>query len=139
MLTLVDNFGGTFLIFTLGIFELIGIFWVYGKYSPNNIMCFLSSALKQLHAQIYSRFGRILFRYGIHDRKKSFILLAILLAISNAANNDIRLCLLNGNTCTTYLRRTKLSGRIHDGRLEYIFHWFTPTSVVGFICILPLL
>lgn len=31
MLALVDNFGGTFLIFTVGIFEIIGIFWVYGN------------------------------------------------------------------------------------------------------------
>lgn len=30
MVTLVDNFGGTFLIFVLGIFELFGIFYFYG-------------------------------------------------------------------------------------------------------------
>lgn len=30
MLDLVDHFGGTFLVFALAIFELAGIFWVYG-------------------------------------------------------------------------------------------------------------
>lgn len=30
MLDLVDHFGGTFLVFVLAIFELAGIFWVYG-------------------------------------------------------------------------------------------------------------
>ena len=30
MLQLVDYFGGTFLIFALAIFELVGIFWIYG-------------------------------------------------------------------------------------------------------------
>lgn len=30
MLTMVDHFGGTFLIFALAILELVGIFWVYG-------------------------------------------------------------------------------------------------------------
>lgn len=30
MLTLVDHFGGTFLIFVLAIIELIGVFWIYG-------------------------------------------------------------------------------------------------------------
>ncbi|CRK90243.1 CLUMA_CG003954, isoform A [Clunio marinus] len=30
MLTLIDHFGGTFLIFALAIMELIGIFWIYG-------------------------------------------------------------------------------------------------------------
>lgn len=30
MLTLVDHFGGTFLIFALAILQLVGIFWIYG-------------------------------------------------------------------------------------------------------------
>ena len=30
MLNLVDHFGGTFLVFVLAIFELMGIFWIYG-------------------------------------------------------------------------------------------------------------
>ncbi|KAG5669724.1 hypothetical protein PVAND_000019 [Polypedilum vanderplanki] len=30
ILNLVDHFGGTFLIFTLAIFQIVGIFWVYG-------------------------------------------------------------------------------------------------------------
>lgn len=30
MLNLVDHFGGTFLVFILAIFELIGVFWIYG-------------------------------------------------------------------------------------------------------------
>lgn len=30
MLNLVDHFGGTFLVFTLAIFELIGVLWIYG-------------------------------------------------------------------------------------------------------------
>lgn len=30
MLNLVDHYGGTFLIFALAIFQLIGVFWVYG-------------------------------------------------------------------------------------------------------------
>lgn len=30
MLNLVDHFGGTFLIFVLAIFELVGVFWIYG-------------------------------------------------------------------------------------------------------------
>lgn len=30
MLNLVDHFGGTFLVFILAIFELMGVFWIYG-------------------------------------------------------------------------------------------------------------
>jgi len=30
MLSLVDHFGGTFLIFALAIVQVIGIFWIYG-------------------------------------------------------------------------------------------------------------
>lgn len=31
MLNMVDYFGGTLLIFALAMFELAGIFWIYGK------------------------------------------------------------------------------------------------------------
>lgn len=31
MLTLIDNFGGTLLVFGLAIFEITIIFWIYGK------------------------------------------------------------------------------------------------------------
>lgn len=43
MLNLVDHFGGTFLIFVLGIAELIGIFWIYGLENLTNDVDFMIS------------------------------------------------------------------------------------------------
>lgn len=31
MLNLIDNFGGTYIVFPLAIFEMAAVFWVYGK------------------------------------------------------------------------------------------------------------
>ena len=40
MLQLVDYFGGTFLIFALAIFELVGIFWIYCLENiEHNLIC----------------------------------------------------------------------------------------------------
>lgn len=35
MVVLVDTFGGTMMIFFLAIFELVGVFWMYGKINDN--------------------------------------------------------------------------------------------------------
>lgn len=39
MVTLVDTFGGTMIIFILGVFELIVIFWVYGEIKNEQTEC----------------------------------------------------------------------------------------------------
>ena len=40
MLTLVDHFGGTFLVFALAIVEIIAIFWIYGLENIcNDLFC----------------------------------------------------------------------------------------------------
>lgn len=45
MLALVDNFGGTLLIFVLGIIEVVGIMYFYGEYGGLEAVCHLCRSI----------------------------------------------------------------------------------------------
>lgn len=96
MLNLVDYFGGTMLIFALAMFEMVALFWIYGKQ-------FIKLLLFQYKSVI--RFGKLLLGPRVYDRTKGVALLALLLVFYFARFHDVYLHLLYGQPATAYVQR----------------------------------